>query len=79
MIFKSIDLFKHIQNSSELIVWEKLFIQKYKLRAMNFDIPSEKNLISKYKKFYTEDNQERLKSSREHSMRRMTLETNPNI
>jgi hypothetical protein len=40
-------LLKHIQNSSSLNVWEKLFIQKYKLIAMNFDIPSEKNQIYK--------------------------------
>ena len=35
-------LLKHIQNSSSLNVWEKLFIQKYKFIAVNYDIPSEK-------------------------------------
>ena len=33
------------QSLSELIIWERLFIQKYKLITMNFDISSEKNLI----------------------------------
>ena len=40
-------LLKHIQ------IWVKLFIHKYKLIAINFDIPSEKNLIFEYIKTTT--------------------------
>ena len=29
-------------------IWEKIFIQKNKNTIFNFDIPDEKNLISKY-------------------------------
>jgi hypothetical protein len=47
-VIRETKLLRHVQNSSKLPVGGKLFIQKNKLLAMNFDIPSKKSLICKY-------------------------------
>ena len=40
---------KIVQNLSELTIWGKnIYTKKYKLIAMNFDVPSEKDLICNY-------------------------------
>ena len=41
-------LLKHVTNPKDLIVWEKLFIKNNEDLVMNFDIPSETDLIMKY-------------------------------
>ena len=65
---------KNINNLSELTIWKKLFILKYKLTAMNFNTLSEKNLISVYikpttTKLYWRPSED-LKSSQEQLMMR---------
>ncbi|KAJ9599832.1 hypothetical protein L9F63_009872, partial [Diploptera punctata] len=41
-------LLKHLEKSLELTIWEKTYIQKNKYKAVNFDIPGENNLFSKF-------------------------------
>ena len=41
-------LLKQAEKPLELTIWEKIFIQKNRNTIFNFDIPDEKNLISKY-------------------------------
>ena len=47
------ELFKHNENPSDLSVWGKLYIQKCRSVALNFDTPTEVNLISKVIKHIT--------------------------
>ncbi|KAJ9587258.1 hypothetical protein L9F63_019237, partial [Diploptera punctata] len=47
-IEKEAKLLKHLEKSLDLTVWEKIFIQKNKFKSMNFDIPDERDLISKF-------------------------------
>ncbi|KAJ9588811.1 hypothetical protein L9F63_017849, partial [Diploptera punctata] len=41
-------LLKHLEKPLELTIWEKIYIQKSKFRSMNFEIPDERDLISKF-------------------------------
>ncbi|KAJ9574592.1 hypothetical protein L9F63_008219, partial [Diploptera punctata] len=47
-IEKEAKLLKHLEKPLDLTVWEKIFIQKNKFKSMNFDIPDERDLISKF-------------------------------
>ncbi|KAJ9576913.1 hypothetical protein L9F63_006531, partial [Diploptera punctata] len=41
---------------SQLTIWEKIYIQKNKFRSMNFEIPDERDFISKFIKSTPDDN-----------------------
>ena len=44
----NIKLIKHIVFPKDLNVWEKIHTQKNKFNIMNFDIPVENSIITKY-------------------------------
>ncbi|KAJ9575707.1 hypothetical protein L9F63_007466 [Diploptera punctata] len=41
-------LLKHLEKPLELTIWEIIYIQKNKFRSKNFEIPDERDLISKF-------------------------------
>ena len=54
-IENEVKLLKQAEKPLELTIWEKIFIQKNRNTIFNFDIPDEKNLISKYIKLLKTD------------------------
>ncbi|KAJ9573648.1 hypothetical protein L9F63_008989 [Diploptera punctata] len=41
-------LLKQLENTNELTIWEKIYIQKNRNRVMNFDIPMEGDLVWRF-------------------------------
>ncbi|KAJ9576063.1 hypothetical protein L9F63_007028, partial [Diploptera punctata] len=41
-------LLKQLENTKELTIWEKNYVQKNKNRVMNFDIPMELDLVWRF-------------------------------
>ncbi|KAJ9590035.1 hypothetical protein L9F63_016851, partial [Diploptera punctata] len=41
-------LLKQLENTNELTIWEKIYIQKNRNRVMNFDIPMERDLVWRF-------------------------------